>query len=219
MPQPKAKILVVDDEHPIRSTLSMILTQSGYQVRCAADGFSALHELRGEVPDLIVSDLNMPGMSGIELLTVVRHRFPAVGVIAMSGAYLGEGVPSGVAADAFYQKGNGVVALLGLIETLPWPERMASRRPLAPAPVRALATGPDAAGTGLQTVRCPECLRTFARPLDEDAGELIESSCTFCRNTIHLAATRPAETAALLPFRRGQTFEEPSLRRMEELIQ
>jgi CheY-like chemotaxis protein len=219
MPHTKAKILVVDDEHPIRSTLSLILTESGYQVRCANDGFSALLELRGEVPDLIVSDLNMPGMSGFELLTVVRHRFPAVSVIAMSGSFSGDQVPTGVAADAFYQKGNGIVALLGLIESLPWPERLASRRPLAPAPVRVQAKEPDGDGKWPRTMSCPECLRTFTPSLDCAAGHLTEPSCTFCRNTIHLAASRPAETAALLPFRRGQTFEEPSLRRMGKLFQ
>ncbi len=45
-------------------------------------------------------------MSGFELLSVVRRRFPAIQVIAMSGAYSCDGVPPGVAADAFYQKGT-----------------------------------------------------------------------------------------------------------------
>ena len=54
----------------------------------------------------------MPGMSGFELLSVVRRRFPAVLVIAMSGAFSGDQVPSGVTADAFYPKGNGVAVLM-----------------------------------------------------------------------------------------------------------
>ncbi len=68
------------------------------------------------MPDIMLSDLNMPCMSGFELLSVVRHRLPSIRVIAMSGAFSGNEVPSGVAADAFYQKGSGIRALLKIIE-------------------------------------------------------------------------------------------------------
>ena len=148
MVHPKAKILVVDDEQSIRWSMAKILTEIGYQVRCAADGFSALLEMRSEIPDLIVSDLNMPGMLGFELLSVVRRRFPAINVIAMSGAFSGSEVPSGVAADAFYEKGSSVRALLQLIESLPWPERMAVRSP-GSVPGHALA------GLRMES-RCPQ---------------------------------------------------------------
>jgi CheY-like chemotaxis protein len=67
--------------------MSMVLTEIGYSVRSAQDGFSALVEIRKDVPDIILSDLNMPGMSGFELLSVVRRRFPSIRVIAMSGAF------------------------------------------------------------------------------------------------------------------------------------
>ncbi len=106
MSDSKANLLVVDDTALVRMSLSAILSESGYRVRTAHDGFSALTEIRREVPDLIVSDLNMPRMSGFELLSVVRRRFPAIRVIAMSGSFSGEGVPPGVAADAFYEKGS-----------------------------------------------------------------------------------------------------------------
>ena len=56
--------------------MSHVLTEIGYRVRSAEDGFSALREMRHEVPDILLSDLNMPGMSGFELLSVVRRRFP-----------------------------------------------------------------------------------------------------------------------------------------------
>ena len=54
----------------------------------AEDGFSALAEIRKEVPDILLSDLNMPRMSGFELLSVVRRRFPSIRTIAMSGAFM-----------------------------------------------------------------------------------------------------------------------------------
>jgi DNA-binding NtrC family response regulator len=104
-----ASILIVDDDTDLRGALANIFADCGYRVRTAADGFAALAEMNSEVPDVLISDLNMPAMSGFELLSVVRSRFPKVGVIAMSGGYSGNGVPKGVAADAFYPKGGASI--------------------------------------------------------------------------------------------------------------
>ncbi|MGD0629000.1 MAG: response regulator [Terracidiphilus sp.] len=124
MPDTKANLLVVDDEPSNRMSLACLLEQLGYRVRTAEDGLSALLKLGEEVPDILLSDLHMPGMSGFELLAVVLRRFPGLRTIAMSGAFCGDEVPCGVAADAFYQKGSGVGSLLRMIETLPTVERM-----------------------------------------------------------------------------------------------
>jgi CheY-like chemotaxis protein len=70
--QAKVKFLIVDDDPYTRMSLSHIFTELGYSVRRAEDGFSALFEIRQEIPDIILSDLNMPGMSGFEFLSVVR---------------------------------------------------------------------------------------------------------------------------------------------------
>ena len=78
MAQAKTKLLIVDDEHSIRTSMSQVLTAVGYQVRYAEDGLSALVEMRNEVPDILLADLIMPGMSGHELLSVVRRRFPSI---------------------------------------------------------------------------------------------------------------------------------------------
>lgn len=123
MPCTKEKILIVDDEPAIRTSMSLLLDEIGYRVRCAQDGFAALHELQKEIPDIVLSDLNMPGMSGFELLSVVRRRFPTILAIAMSGAFSGNEIPSGVAADAFYQKGSSMSALLRILEALPQMKR------------------------------------------------------------------------------------------------
>jgi CheY-like chemotaxis protein len=126
MPETKARLLIVDNEPSIRIALQYLLTEIGYSVRCAEDGFTALARIRQEIPDILLSDLNMPGMSGFELLSVVRQQFPAIQTIAMSGAFSGNEVPSGVAADAFFQKGSSLGSLLRIMGGLPHVERRAA---------------------------------------------------------------------------------------------
>jgi CheY-like chemotaxis protein len=127
-------ILIVDDEPSVRNSMALVLTEMGYQVRSAEDGLSALSEMRQEIPEILLSDLNMPGMSGWELLMEVRRLFPAIKVVAMSGAFCGNEAPSGVFADAFYQKGCGVSALLQILSALP---QMTRRTPQPCRSVRA----------------------------------------------------------------------------------
>ena len=123
MPETKAKVLIVDDEPSIRGAISAVLTDVGYGVRWAEDGYSALRELNREIPDIVLSDLHMPGLTGFELLSVLRRRFPEVHTIAMSGSFSGDEASSGVAADAFYQKGSSMGCLLRIMEALPKTER------------------------------------------------------------------------------------------------
>jgi CheY-like chemotaxis protein len=118
-------VLIVDDKERIRITISQVLEEFGYSVRCAEDGHSALHEIHQQIPDILLSDLSMPGMSGFELLINVRRLFPAIKVIAMSGSFGGNQVPTGVLADAFYPKGGSVGTLLQICRTLP---RMPDRK-------------------------------------------------------------------------------------------
>ena len=75
------RILVVDDQYSIRETARQILESGGYEVVTAADGLDGLHALSKSLPDLIISDLNMPRMSGFEFLEVVRERFPRIATI------------------------------------------------------------------------------------------------------------------------------------------
>ena len=112
-------VLVVDDKEWIRIAISLVLEEFGYSVRCAEDGHSALREIHQQNPDILVSDLTMPGMSGFELLINVRRLFPAIKVIAMSGSFSGNEVPQGVLADAYYPKGGSVSTLLQAFRTLP----------------------------------------------------------------------------------------------------
>ncbi len=107
MPDLKARLLIVDDEPMTRTLLTQIFWGLGHPVRAAEDGFAALEEMRKETPDILLSDLNMPRMSGFELLSVVRRKLPEVYVIATSGAFTGDGVPNGIARRCFPRKGDG----------------------------------------------------------------------------------------------------------------
>jgi two-component system NtrC family response regulator/two-component system response regulator HydG len=71
---PDATILVVDDEKNTREALSKILSEDGYDVLSAADGYQALDIIGRDLPDLILADLKMPGMNGIELLAHIRSK-------------------------------------------------------------------------------------------------------------------------------------------------
>ena len=70
--------VVVDDDLVLLSVLSELLKENHYAVRTASDGFAALAVIRDRVPDVLLSDLNMPRMTGFELLSVVRRRFPTI---------------------------------------------------------------------------------------------------------------------------------------------
>ena len=114
----KAQILVVDDDPDVRTTLGTFLMSAGYDVATADNGITAVAHLSSTVPDLLVTDLNMPLMSGVELISHVRTLHPKVPIVAMSGDYLGEAVPAGIIADRFYPKGQNLQHLLATIASL-----------------------------------------------------------------------------------------------------
>lgn len=109
-------ILIVEDDATIRMLLCEILALQPVTIRAASDGQSALQMINDAPPDILVSDLHMPGMSGFELLALVRQVYPQIHLIATSGAYCGPDVPPGVAADAFYEKTSGIRNLIALVE-------------------------------------------------------------------------------------------------------
>src|SRR5580765_7483123 len=184
----KHRILVVDDDPSIRSTVAMLLADYGYEVSTAEDGFDALLEMKSRVPALIVSDLNLPQMSGFEFLSVVRRRFPQVLVVAMSGAYeAGDAVPGGVIADGFYAKGTDTPGtLLKLVADL---FRTSASRTIAhirqSAPIWVPRNGKDSRGIPYIVLTCTECLRSF--PLNvtsEVTAAVMQTPCIFCLNEV-----------------------------------
>ena len=114
----KAQILVVDDDPRIRESLGMLLMFAGYDVATAENGAGALLHLNRVLPDLIVTDLNMPHMSGVELISHVRSSHPSVSIVAMSGDCRGDAVPASLLAERFYPKGENLEHLLATIASL-----------------------------------------------------------------------------------------------------
>ena len=157
MPSTKHSLLIVDDEPAIRMSMSLLLTEIGYDVRSAENGLAALYEIGKLIPDILVSDLNMPGMSGFELLPVVRRRFPAIRLVAMSGAFSGNEVPSGVAADAFYEKGSDIRSLLEIVGGVIRPEQPPADRPASSASLWVQRDVSDAEGRPHDSIACSEC--------------------------------------------------------------
>ena len=177
------RILVVDDDANVLQTSVMVLKNRGYEVRAAADGFAALAELRRSPPDVIISDLGMPNMSGFEFLSVVRRRFPHIPVIAISGKF--DGSPNGVIADAFFSKAQYT------------PEQVFAKivELLEQSPLRPHLSKPDRApvwvprnDAGYFVVTCTECLRSFSVSDDQTGTELQETNCVFCNAPVRYLA-------------------------------
>jgi len=79
------RIVVVDDERRIADTLALILQRNGYQTAAAYDGPSALALCVEFQPDLVLTDVVMPGMSGIDLAMSVSETIPQCKVLLFSG--------------------------------------------------------------------------------------------------------------------------------------
>ena len=79
-----ANLLVVDDELGMRQFLTHLFQREGHVVRVAENGHEALAQLREQAPDLIISDIRMPDMNGVDLLRAAREMLPEVEVIMMT---------------------------------------------------------------------------------------------------------------------------------------
>ena len=208
----KHEILVVDDERSVRESFALMLQASGYQVSSAEDGFDALLQMKRRLPAIVLSDLNMPQMSGFEFLSVVRRRFPQVSVIAMSGAYhSGDTVPGGVIADAFYAKGQcNPQSLLRIVADLIQTSAAHARdHERESAPVWIPRNGKDSYGVPYVVLTCTDCLRSFPLSvITEDLQKIQETPCLFCPNTVRyiidfsLAITSPRPEGEKIPVLR-----------------
>lgn len=187
----QSSVLLVDDDPNLRETLSMCLEEAGFEARQAADGIDGLVKLRHELPEVIISDLQMPRMAGIEFMSVVRRRFPSIPVICLSGLIPKE-VPAEAEPDVWLEKGR--LNISGLLQTLhdlvgKTPDRTCLREAVI-TPVR---TGPGFAGYLMLT--CPDCLRTFrAASAPENRPRESTAVCSYCEARVPFVIERSATT-------------------------
>jgi CheY-like chemotaxis protein len=161
--------------------MTAILEGEGFAVRAAEDGFSALVTLRQTPPDIIISDLRMPNMSGFEFLSVVRRRFPHIPIIAISGEYIAAGMSPGLLMDVFLQKGG--YTQQQLFDTI--------RRLLTDAPIRPHLPKCEKAplwiprrDAGYVVVLCTECLRSFPVEDTSTGTEVHATECPSCGTSV-----------------------------------
>lgn len=79
------KVLIVDDSAPIRRVLARILEDAGYDIIDAGDAEAAIDALRASPVDVVLTDVRMPGPSGVDLARQVAVEFPDIAIVAMSG--------------------------------------------------------------------------------------------------------------------------------------
>jgi CheY-like chemotaxis protein len=173
----KSRVLIVDDEPVVLETTAAIVRSFGFSVRVAEDGFVALQILREVLPDIILADLRMPNMSGFELLSIIRRRFPHIPTIAISGEFILANMPVGLLVDHFFQKGGYTPdQLLAKMKEL-----------IAESPIRPHLVKPDRAPLWIPrkdadyiVVTCPECLRSSSIADAANTGEMRQTDCIAC---------------------------------------
>ncbi len=177
----KCRALVVEDDPLVLETTAAIVRSFGFSVRTAEDGFAALKILREVLPDIILCDLRMPGMSGFELLSIVRRRSPHVATIAISGEYVLATMPLGLLVDHFFQKGGYT------------PEQLIAKMKelIADSPIRPHLGKRDRTPLWIPrkdadyvVVTCPECLRSCSIEDTAVNADLHETDCMACGATI-----------------------------------
>jgi CheY-like chemotaxis protein len=122
-PMPPCSILVVDDEPGIRELLCLMLEAAGHTVVAAEDGVQAPKVLASQPIQVVITDLLMPERDGLEFITEIRKKFPAIKIIAMSGgghiardSYLR--IAKNFGAHVLLEKPFSQSGVLGAIETV-----------------------------------------------------------------------------------------------------
>jgi CheY-like chemotaxis protein len=187
-------LLVIDDEPLNQELLASSLSAAGYEVEVAKDGFAALAQMHGALPDLIISDLKMPNMLGFEFLSIARRRFPQIPTIAVSGEFHPPIEPLGVIADAFLSKPFSLDELQAKIAELlrDSPPRQAIKRDRAPVWVPRNGE--------YYVITCTECLRSFSIPAEKSVRvgrELRTLACIFCDAPVQFIVEEQPEAAGL----------------------
>jgi CheY-like chemotaxis protein len=118
---PPRQLLLIDDYAPCRQTLAWLLRAAGHTVWEAANGQAGLALLRTHPVEVVVTDLDMPGLTGWDVARLVKATHPHVPVVLVTGS--GDawtpGHPGPLRVDAILRKPFGVAEILGLLDGLP----------------------------------------------------------------------------------------------------
>lgn len=116
-------ILIIDDDPAIRDIFTQLLESKNYSVETAGEGKEGLVRMRERMPDLIITDIMMPEMDGLELVQTIRQLDPNLPVIAISGGMQTAAMNFLPLAEKFgackvFEKPVGLTKLLGAVEDL-----------------------------------------------------------------------------------------------------
>lgn len=109
-------ILIVEDHPWLRDALRLLLEDEGYDVSSAANGVDALKEAARLPPDLVLTDINMPAMTGPELRRALRAAGQTMPVVFMSGSASLAAIAAAAAADAYVVKPFSIDDLLAVVD-------------------------------------------------------------------------------------------------------
>ena len=174
---PANSVLLVDDDPTIRNFLSSQLEKAGFKAQQAEDGIDGLVKLRDKLPKVIISDLQMPRMSGLEFIWVVRQRFPCIPVIVLSGSIQPE-LPAEAKPDRWFRKyAQQIPELLQAVHDL------AQKTPNHVYPPQVISTPVRTrqGGAGYFVLTCTDCLRLF-QVTSTPENKTVEQTavCVYC---------------------------------------
>lgn len=112
------RIIIADDDPEIRATLKDILTEKGFLVETAKDGYELLAKLKQKIPHLIILDLIMPEKDGIDVISTIKSIAPNIKIIIYTGFRKYEKSTYAKTADRFLLKGDAPEKLLEAINVL-----------------------------------------------------------------------------------------------------
>jgi CheY-like chemotaxis protein len=182
----KVDILLVEDDPAIRSSFASSLASEGFRVASAVDGLAALAHLRNLSASVVLSDLNMPRMTGYELLSVLRRRIPDVRLVAMSGSLHDADLTQELSADCFYAKTSPFEELIEMLKhLLAQDKKPGIGKIVAYQPFLHTAS----ARTESFTTTCMECLRIIRFGLERDGPKVM--SCPHCDAMMHFNIVVP----------------------------
>jgi DNA-binding NtrC family response regulator len=114
------KVLIVDDEEVCARALSRSLRLCGYETYTARNGLEALGQIEEEMPEVVITDMRMPEMNGLELFNAIREQFEEIAVILMTGHVRGDREMATLAESecACLNKPFSIEEMIGMLEQI-----------------------------------------------------------------------------------------------------